>query len=55
METAKIFVRLFSAGTAIAESELTSANFQDEWVSGGTFNALTKKNLYHPAKIFNWL
>ena len=33
----KAFARLYSAGTAAVASEVSSGNYQDEWVSGGTF------------------
>lgn len=33
----KAFARLYASGTPATASEVTSANYQDEWVSGGTF------------------
>ncbi len=33
----KAFARLYSSGTPAGASEVTSTNYQDEWVSGGTF------------------
>lgn len=33
----KAFARLYSSGTAATSSEVSSGNYQDEWVSGGAF------------------
>ncbi len=33
----KAFARLYASGTPATASEVTSTNYQDEWVSGGTF------------------
>lgn len=33
----KAFARLYSSGTAATSSEVSSTNYQDEWVSGGAF------------------
>ncbi len=33
----KAFARLFVSGTAATASEVSTGNYQDEWVSGGTF------------------
>lgn len=33
----KAFARLYASGTSAGASEVTSTNYQDEWVSSGTF------------------
>lgn len=33
----KAFARLYASGTPATASEVSSTNYQDEWVSGGTF------------------
>lgn len=40
----KAFARLNAAGTPVTSSETTSTNYQDEWVSSGTFTWSSKAN-----------
>jgi hypothetical protein len=40
----KAFTRLYSSGTALPESELSTDSYKDVWVISGTFNAGSKKS-----------
>lgn len=39
----KVFARLYSGGTAVAESELSTESYRDVWIGGGAFSLGSKK------------
>lgn len=49
----KAFARLYASGTVATASEVTSTNYQDEWVSGGTFTWNTQATFTLQIKTLN--